>query len=400
MDGRSGTGEGMMPATVTLFRPAAIESRAEGADAETLAVDTPWSWSVFALAAAIITTALLLGILVRVEVTGRARGAVVPVGGERLIDATASGIVAEVYHGRGERVRAGDPLLRIDSPQAEAGIVAANGALAAERLTSGDDSSFIRQRDALRTRATIQREQIDSATRSVTLREETMKRRIALHDAGLASGSDVDVDRDAVEGARRQLGAARAELVQTSQEIAALEESHQARRLDRQVRIAQAAAGRSAARVPLGQLVVRAGASGTIESLAARAGDVVATGAPLGRIVPDDVPLRIVCFLRQDDRRFVRTGAVARIELDELPKIEFGTVPARVIGISRDLATDADVHEVLAGTDPLAAVYRVELEPLGNVRALRAGMLLRARFVLGRERPLALLFAPLRRWAG
>src|SRR5260221_266243 len=274
MDGRSGTGEGMMPATVTLFRPAAIESRAEGADAETLAVDTPWSWSVFALAAAIITTALLLGILVRVERTGRARGAVVPVGGER------------------------------------------------------------------------------------------------------------------------------AELVQTSQEIVALEESHQARRLDRQVRIAQAAAGRSAARVPLGQLVVRAGASGTIESLAARAGDVVATGAPLGRIVPDDVPLRIVCFLRQDDRRFVRTGAVARIELDELPKIEFGTVPARVIGISRDLATDADVHEVLAGTDPLAAGYRVELEPLGNVRALRAGMLLRARFVLGRERPLALLFAPLRRWAG
>ncbi|MCU1245821.1 MAG: hypothetical protein JWN02_1731, partial [Acidobacteria bacterium] len=66
----------------------------------------------------------------------------------------------------------------------------------------------------------------------------------------------------------------------------------------------------------------------------------------------------------------------------------------------RDLATDADVHEVLAGAEPLAAVYRVELEPLGNVRPLRAGMLLRARFVLRRERPLALLFAPLRRWTG
>jgi multidrug resistance efflux pump len=278
--------------------------------------------------------------------------------------------------------------------------VAADGALAAEELTPDDDPSFIRQREALRTRAAIQREQIDSAARSVALREETMKRRTALHDAGLASGTDVDAEREAVEAARRQLSSARAELVQTSQEAAALEESHETRRRDRQVRIAQAAAGRNAAHVPLGQLVVRAGATGTIESLAARAGDVVATGAPLGRIVPEDVPLRIVCFLRQDDRRFVHPGVVARIELDELPKVEFGTMPARVIGISRDLATDGDVHEVLAGTDPLAAVYRVELEPLGSARALRAGMLLRARFVLRRERPLALLLAPLRRWAG
>jgi multidrug resistance efflux pump len=182
--------------------------------------------------------------------------------------------------------------------------------------------------------------------------------------------------------------------------MAALEESRDARRRERQVRIAQAAAGRNAAHVPLGQLVVRAGSSGTIESLAARAGDVVATGASLGRIVPDDVPLRIVCFLRQDDRRFVRAGDVARIELDELPKIEFGTIPARVIAISRDLATDADVHEVLNRPDASGAVYRVELEPVGNAGTLRTGMLLRARFVLRRERPLALLFAPLRRWTG
>jgi multidrug resistance efflux pump len=390
----------MMPATVTLFRPAALESRAEGADAETLAVATPWSWTVFALAAAILTTALILGMLLRVEVTGRARGAVVPVGGVRTIAATANGIVAEVFHGRGENVRAGDPLLRIDSAQTEAGVVAADGALAAERFASEEDSSFLRQRDALRTRTAIQREEVDSAARSVTIREATLKRRSALREAGLASGTDVDLERDAVEAARRQLGAARAQLVQTSQEAAALEEAHEARRRDRQLRIAQAAAGRNAAHVPLGQLVVRAGADGTIESLAARPGDVVATGAPLGRIVPEDGPLRIVCFLSQGDRRFVHIGAIARIELDELPRIEFGTVPARVIAISRDLATEGDVHTVLAGTDPPAAVYRLELEPLANGGALRAGMLLHARFVLRRERPLALLFAPLRRWAG
>src|SRR5258706_4750881 len=159
----------MMPATVTLFRPAAIESRAEGADAETLAVDTPRSWIVFALAAAIIATALLLGVLVRVEVTGRARGAVVPVGGVRTIDATANGVVAEVFRRRGERVRAGDPLLRIDSPQAEAGIVAADCALAAGELTPDDESSFIPQPEALRTRGAIQPEKIDRAAPSAAL---------------------------------------------------------------------------------------------------------------------------------------------------------------------------------------------------------------------------------------
>jgi multidrug resistance efflux pump len=386
-----------MPATVSLFRPAAVEARSLEAVPQALDVAAPWSWGVFVLAAAMVTTALLLGGTLRVEMTGRAAGAVVPVGGVRPIDAAAAGVVVEVYRIRGDRVRIGDPILRVESAQAKANVVAAEGALEAERLAGGDDASFARQLEALHTRAAIEREQIDSASRSVALREETMRRRASLHDAGLASESDVSVERDGLEAARRQLGAARAQLVQTSQQVAALEQQRDEARRARETRVAQATAQRDAARVPLDQLVVRASANGTIEALAVRPGDVVQPGASLGRIVPDDAALRVVCFLGEDDRRFVHAGDSARLEVDELPKMDFGTLPARVLRISRDLATDADVHEVLAGADAHLPVYRVELEPAAG-RSLHAGMLLHARFVLRRERPLALLFAPLRRW--
>src|SRR4051812_27652450 len=200
-----------MPASVTIFRPAAIESRSGVAAAETLDVAPPWSWGVFALSAALIVAVLFLAALTHVEVTGRARGAVVPIGGVRTIEAAANGVVAEVFRGRGDRVRAGEALLRIDSAQARAGVVAADGALAAEQLVI-DDQAFARQRDALRSRRLIAGDQIDSATRSIALREESMRRRRALHDAGLASETDVNIERDAVETARRQQSAARSEL--------------------------------------------------------------------------------------------------------------------------------------------------------------------------------------------
>jgi multidrug resistance efflux pump len=390
-----------MPATVSLFRPAAVEARSLEAAPQALDLATPlvtsWSWGVFVLAAAMLAIALLLGGTLRVEVTGRAAGAVVPMGGVRPVDAAAAGVVAEVFRMRGDRVRTGDPILRIESAQAKANVVAADGALEAERMTDGDDASFARQLEALHARAAIEREQIDSAARSVALREETMRRRSSLHDAGLASETDVSVERDALEAARRQLGAARAQAVQTSQQVAALEQQRDEARRARETRVAQATAQRDAARVPLDQLVVRASANGTIEALAAHPGNVVQPGASLGRIVPDDAPLRVVCFLGEDDRRFVHPGDAARLEVDELPKLDFGTLPARVLRISRDLATDADVHEVLPGADAHLPVYRVELEP-SAARPLRAGMLLHARFVLRRERPLTLLLAPLRRW--
>src|SRR4051794_16147486 len=229
-----------MPANVALFRPAAVEEL--DAPPQPLDVTPPWSWGIFALAGAIVVTALALGALLQVEVTGRARGAVVPAGGVRAIDATATGIVAAVFHERGDRVAAGEPLLRIESTQARASVIAADGALEAEELPAGDAPVFAQQRAALQTRIAIAREQIGSAARSVALREEGLRRRAALHDAGLASETDVSVERDAVEAAGRQLSAARAELAATTQQLAALDEAHAARRRDLAARVAHVAA--------------------------------------------------------------------------------------------------------------------------------------------------------------
>src|SRR4051794_3656735 len=83
---------------------------------------------------------------------------------------------------------------------------------------------------------------------------------------------------------------------------------------------------------------------------------VEVTGRARGAIVQSGAPLRVVCFVAQDDRRFIHAGDLARIELDELPKMDFGTLPARVIRIRRNLATQRDVSEVVADYEVKSAV--------------------------------------------
>jgi len=112
-----------------------------------------------------------------------------------------------------------------------------------------------------------------------------------------------------------------------------------------------------------------------------------------------------VCFLPEKDRAFVKEGDAALLEMDQLPYAEFGTVRARVLRISSDLASPHELQDALGEGPALAAPsFRVELEitDAGAARKakvpLRSGMLLNARFTLRRQRLITLVLEPLRKW--
>ncbi|MBA3486487.1 MAG: hypothetical protein H0T88_04735, partial [Lysobacter sp.] len=91
--------------------------------------------------------------------------------------------------------------------------------------------------------------------------------------------------------------------------------------------------------------------------------------------------------------------------LEQLPYGEFGSLGARVVRISGDVASTDEVEEALGdGGIVEGATYRVELEVVDTSASeaagirLRSGMMMQARFTLRRQRLITMVLEPLRRW--
>jgi hypothetical protein len=113
----------------------------------------------------------------------------------------------------------------------------------------------------------------------------------------------------------------------------------------------------------------------------------------------------VIAFLEEKDRAFVRQGDEVPLELDQLPYAEYGTLRARVVRISSDLASPFEIREAFGdGPAPNIPAFRVELlviEAKATARAgvpLRSGMLMNARFTLRKQRLITLVLDPLRKW--
>jgi len=141
---------------------------------------------------------------------------------------------------------------------------------------------------------------------------------------------------------------------------------------------------------------VRAPAAGVVQQLSVHAsGAAVATGATLMVIVPETRKLEIDATLLNRDIGFVRAGQTAEIKVETFPFTRYGTVPARVVNVSRDAVID----------DQLGLVYSVKLALLqGGIRVdgesgtLSPGMGVVAEINTGERRIIDYLLSPLLRY--
>jgi len=141
---------------------------------------------------------------------------------------------------------------------------------------------------------------------------------------------------------------------------------------------------------------VRAPAAGIVQQLSVRAsGAAVTTGATLMVIVPETRELEIDAMLLNRDIGFVRAGQTAEIKVETFPFTRYGTVPARVVNVSRDAVID----------EQLGLVYAVKLAPLrGGIRidgqssTLSPGMGVVAEINTGERRIIDYLISPLLRY--
>ncbi len=133
--------------------------------------------------------------------------------------------------------------------------------------------------------------------------------------------------------------------------------------------------------------------------------EVEVVGAGRGRVRGE--ALELVTVIAEADRAFIDVGQEVTVDLDQLPASEFGTLRARVVGLSDDLVTADEVKTVLGeGGAARGPCYRVNLELVRDeryqrvARYIRPGMLATTRHALRRRRVITFVLDPAGRWSG
>ncbi len=401
----------MTPSEDRLFREDALNNYLRSEEGgEPLRISPPWTWGLYWTMGGILFVALTFSIFGHLEVTTRGRGILRPLPGIQVITAQVGGTVVQVNQGSGRAVKAGDPVLRLDSAALQSQLLETERNL---QLLESDfrayagrmDRFYAEQESTLRSRLALLSQQETSQRESIEVYQRKLSSEQLLAKDGLSSMRQVDEMRESLAQSQRQWMGSQQSLVQARQELAGLHSNRENDLWRREQEVQSARSKRDALKLSLSQTEISAPREGMLEAVLVKVGDVIQSGAPVGRIVPQGGPLRVISFLPEKDRAFVKPGNMVRLELDQLPYAEFGTLKAHVVRVSDDLSTTQEFQEAMGDlVKPEGAMFRVELdlEPGVGDRIsklpVRTGMLLNVRFTLRSQRPLSIILDPLKRW--
>jgi len=381
-------------------------------------------------AAALSLAAVVLAYLVLAEYAKKAplAGTLVPASGAIRVVAQQAGLVRDRRVREGEKVEAGEALLRLVDARATPGdglVGSATVALAARRI-----AQVRRQRDE--TRAASRAEQaaiagriagleaelleLDGEIEAVASRETLSRRSLArleeLGRRGFASPAQhQQKEEEALDLRSRRHASARARLA-LERETAGLRAAAAEARA-RSLAQLSALDGQVAAldqerieRRAQAEAVVNAPAAGTVAAILVEPGQVVASGATLLTLLPEGSPLQAHLFAPSRSVGFIRAGQEVLLRYPAFPFQKFGSHRARVLSVSRTAIAPAELGFV-PGDGSRESLYRVKVAleaqtvaAYGRAEPLQAGMQVEADVFLDRRRLVEWVFEPLFSLAG
>lgn len=407
----------MTTSSSPLFRAEVAEHRAERLQG-TINLATPMSWqTITALIVVVVVAAgvlLVVGSYARVEV---AAGTIALDKGVAAIVPSRAGIISGVSVADGQRVTAGQALVRVraeealaDGPSAPARMRAALRAQD-ERLSAQGASTI---EAAAQERGRLLAQIAGADAELIQLASQIVDQRTLVEAARADfAGARGIADRGFIS--RRDLDAREASLVGRRQQLAQLEQLAAAKRSEaagarRAIAQASAAAeaqvaGTQSARAALVQQIAQADlasgyvltspVAGTVTALTARLGQSIAGEQQLMMIVPDGARMRAEIYVPTSAAAFVAPGQEVRLAIDAFPYATFGTVRGRIIEVSGATV----VRSTSAGPTPaylvVAALPRSTVSAFGREQRLMPGMTFTARIVTERRSLLRWLFEPL-----
>jgi hemolysin D len=169
-------------------------------------------------------------------------------------------------------------------------------------------------------------------------------------------------------------------------------------------------------RAKLSHMTLRAPVAGTIQaSSMTTVGQVVRSGEEIMRIVPENAPLQIECYLPNEDMGFVKEGQEAIVKVESFPFTRYGTITARVTRVAQDAIPESDAKQIESdsakSTKSISSgeaqrtqnlVFPVTLAPEATVIdadgtpvAFTPGMAAKVEIKTGSRRMLEYIFSPL-----
>ena len=299
------------------------------------------------------------------------------------IGATITGRIASIAVDDGDRVAAGQVVVRLESDELAAALAQGQ---AAERAAE----SRIRQWRSVG--APAAREQLAQAEANARLAESEHARQSALFAQGFIGQARLDESRRALAVAQSQLAAARSNA-----------EANRDDGAERQIlvdQLATARAARETAAAKLAQTRIASPADGVVLDRSSEPGDIAQPGRTLMTIAVDG-PTRLVALIDEKNLAVLKPGQAARVSADAFPAARFdavldtlspgidaqrGTVEAkfRVAAPPPFLRSDMTVSIDIAVADKEsalvvpAAALREASSPEPSVLVLRDGVATRA----------------------
>ena len=410
------------------FRAEVREERARAA-LGTIVLIRPPSLVALTVAAASVT-AMVLAYLSFAEYAKKASlaGALVPASGAIRVAAPHPGLVRERRVREGDRVSAGQSLLRLvdarstvdDGPVGAAMLGHAQRRLLGMRsqreetaaASAGERRALVERIVGIDAEAAQLDQEIATLAAREHLARESLQRYEALAHRGFVSAAqrqqreeealEQRARRHAVERTRLAMARERASL-QAAIAEAGTRARVQLAALDAQ--LAQLAQEQVERRAQADAEVV-APAAGTVAALLAEPGQLVGPGATLLTLLPDGSPLEAHLYAPSRAIGFIRAGQEVLLRYPAFPYQKFGSHRARVVSVSRSALAPAELGYVPRDgmREPLyrikVALARQTVAAYGREEPLQAGMEVEADVLLDRRRLIEWVFEPLLSLAG
>jgi len=406
-----------------LFRQEVIDAR-RGEWLGSIIVAAPLSrWLLATLAltlATVILLFLLLGHYTRRETVA---GQLVPSAGLLNVVAPDAGTITRLNVRDGQRVRAGEVLLRLSSEQDSAALGGTH-ALVGKQLDvqrSRLQADLVNQQqlgeqqgEALRSRMALLQGQLTQIAGQLAIQQQqvTSNRQMLakikpLAARGFVSAVQIQQQEAAVLDAQaqyktllRQQLDARQQYDEAQQQLARLPLDEAGKRNDTERQLA--ALAQSTAQNEMQRAVVlRAPRDGVVSTVLLKEGQMVAAGQPLLSILPAGSSLQAQLLVPSRAIGFIEPGSRVVLRYQAFPYQKFGQQYGRVSDISRSALGVAEVN-ALIGQQAREPLYRIEVKldsqqvmAYGRPEPVKPGMALEADVLMERRRLIEWVFEPL-----
>lgn len=393
------------------------------------------------------TSAIIWAIVGTVDVVAVAPGRTLPTGHSKVVQASEAGTITRILVSNGQSVRMGEVLLSADrtfsaadrdrlqgelaATQAELARLNAtlsghpvlafhpgqapspvhiasqrallSGMLEEQRLRLAAIDAEIARRSADRGSVAASLERLDQVE---PLLLERARMQADLGERGFGTRSQaLDLEQKLIEHRQEkavqssrlaEAGAAMRSLQeQRAQAVASFRRDMMTQRVEAERRLAALREELRKAETRDARNDITAPVGGVVQQLAVHtSGAVVTAGQPLLVIVPDSDTLEVEARVANKDIGFVRSGQSVRVKLDAFLFTRYGTLPGRVLSLSKDAVEGP-------GSEPVY-MARIQLDQDtidvdGVITPLSPGMSATAEILTDKRRIIAYLLSPIQR---